>query len=247
MSLTCGGSGTRPTVACIGVWRAAWRRRLLGGSRWPLGLAALAVVAGCSEDGSRSGSPGMTEPSPRTATVSKADQGGRLARHHGKVIQTRLDGQPLVFRVTGAPPPTTHDHTPQLAYTLIFRLNTSDAWERRYSEDAIGRYGGFELAGFPVDVFPFGPRAQNCFAANARRSTSQFGSAAMRRLDNTAIGRPVPVKIAPRVRFEDGHTGDPVRRYVRHPRLQIAPFRFKGSAAQARLKSIGCTGLTYYR
>ncbi len=247
MSLDCRGSGRRPTVARIRAWRTAWRRRLLRGSRWPLGLAALAVVAGCSQDGSRSGSPGTTEASPRTATVSKADQGGRLARHHAKVIQTRLVGQPLVFRVTGAPPPTARDHTPQLAYTLVFRLSTSDAWERRYSEDAIGRYGGFELAGFPVDVFPFGPRAQNCFAANARRSKSHFGSAAMRQLDNTGIGRPVQVKIAPRVRFEDGHTGDPVRRYVRHPRLRIAPFRFKGSAAEARLKSIGCSGLTYYR
>ncbi len=195
-----------------------------------------ASVAGCSENDSArstvtSSLPATeTQEHPRTTTDDK--------KRHPEASPTRLIGGPLIFRITGAPRPTETDLTAEVAYTLVFRLN-----RRAIRGGSSHSYGYFAVAGGAVDVYLFGPRRRNCFAADLRRADDEFDPAVMRRLDAIEFGSPVRVEIKPRTP-ERGATAQPGRRYVRLPSLRTATFRLNDSLAQGQLKRIGCSGLT---
>lgn len=200
------------------------------------GMVLVGVATACSDEEAKSRKSRATATG-QSSFATAQPSGGGLARP-GDPEQTRLIGGPILFRVTGAPKPTETDLTAEVAYTLVFRLS-----RRNIRGGSANNYGAFDVAGGAVDVYPFGPKRRNCFAADLRRADDQFDPSTMRQLDALPVGHPVRVMIKPRTRLRDGST-EPGQRYFRQPTLRKGVFRLKDAAGKRELKRIGCSGLT---
>jgi hypothetical protein len=145
----------------------------------------------------------------------------------------------VLFRVTGAPKPTASNTTPQLLYTMIFRLDREPKAKPGRPVLALDPLGNYSIINSTLGwgqenaIFAFGNLRDHCFVGFFDTET------APPQLRAVPLGQRVRITLQPTTRTASG--GLKLGRvYERHPRLLHADNYLKNRRAREALKRIGC-------
>jgi hypothetical protein len=190
-------------------------------------IAAM-LLGGCGASSER-GSTVRSQTSAATPTTARARQ----------PPPTRLVAGPVLFRVTGAPKPTASNLTPQLLYTMIFRLDREPRAKPGRPVLALDPLGNYSIINSSLGwgqenaIFAFGERRRHCFVGFFDTET------APPQLRAVPLGARVRITLQPTKRTASGGLKLGTV-YERHPRLLHADNYLKNRRAREALNRIGC-------
>lgn len=197
--------------------------------------AAALMLAACGRDGETSGARA-------TSVGARSVTQPTTSRRTPEPV--KLVAGPLVFRITGAPKPTSTNLTEPLLYVMVFRLSrepnlkvSSYVLPQRRISTQVGNYAIVDDEhGWNEEnnIGVFGRRKDHCFSGYFSTSTT------FPEFDAIRLGQPVRVTLRPGTLRRDGTHVVLGKEYVRYPRLRHIDYQVMNKRSRQALKRIGC-------
>lgn len=153
---------------------------------------------------------------------------------------TRLVHGPVLLRLTGYNHLPPSDGTGRWRYAIFFKLNRDPVTHPQQAGwfSTRGNYFllGSYLGGFDSSFTRYGPKGSGCLGQIFAKGVDDTFIDAF---DRIRTGASVPVKLRP-LSFQPDGTTALGKTYVVKSTLRTADVAFKGSAAKAALRRIGC-------